>query len=114
MTALFTDYAFERIRGLTRGPNEAEDPAVLLGALDAATSTSDVLAALPGTIRLAGGDRGDLLVVKHGNMRAAITTDPGLPGQLVVANVYRADEEEKQADVLRAILERGENVAVAS
>lgn len=109
---MFTDHAIERMRKIAVEPGEKQELAALFSVIDAATGPADLRAALPGTVQLVKGERGKMFVVRSGRLRAVVTIDPSHPDQMVVASVYRADEEEAEGDALRLAAEKGEDVAL--
>jgi hypothetical protein len=95
MSAVFTDVAFNRIREIAANPKEKEDLSFLLSVVDAATTPNDLVAFLPGTVRLARRQDADVYVVRRGRLRAVVTVDPKVPDRMVVANFDRADQDER-------------------
>jgi hypothetical protein len=93
MSAVFTDAAFNRIREIAANPKEKDDLSFLLSAVDAAATTGDLLACLPGTVRLAKRQDADIFVVRRGRLRVVVTVDPKVPDRMVVASVDRAEDE---------------------
>jgi hypothetical protein len=92
MSALFSTAAVDRIREMAANPQEKADLSALFSAVDAATTTSDLVAALPGTIRVATRQDADVFVVRQGRLTAVITVDPKAPGRMIVASLNRDDE----------------------
>lgn len=94
MSAVFTDAAFKRIREIAANPQEKAALSDLLSAVDAAATPDDLLAVLPGTVRLARRQDADVFVVRMGRLRAVVTVDPKTPDRMVVASVDWAGEDE--------------------
>jgi hypothetical protein len=64
-----------------------------LSAVDGAATPDDLIASLPGTVRLAKRHDADVYVVLRGRLRAVVTVDPKIPDRMVVASVERADPD---------------------
>jgi hypothetical protein len=95
MSAVFTDAAFNRIREIAASPKEKEDLAFLLSVVDTVATPDDLIASLPGTVRLAKRQDADVYVVLRGRLRAVVTVDPKVPDRMVVASIERADPDER-------------------
>lgn len=113
MTAVFTPHAVERLRALASRPAEEEAAGALVRVIERARNTTELVTMLPGSVQLVRSKKGNLFTVRHGRLRAVVATVPEEPGKMVVVNVYRADEEEREGDELRAAAARGEDVAHA-
>ncbi|MFL5258036.1 MAG: hypothetical protein ACJ8AI_35175 [Rhodopila sp.] len=55
MTVLVPDMVFEQVREIAADPKERADLSILLSRADAADTSANLFAALPGTIRLRSG-----------------------------------------------------------
>jgi hypothetical protein len=95
MSAVVADAAFDRIREIAADPKVKEDLSVLLSVVGAATTPNDLIAALPGTVRLAKRQDADVYVVRRGRLRAVVTVDPKRPDRMVVASIDRTDHDER-------------------
>ena len=98
MTSLMTDTAVEQGRQIADDPKDKADLTILISGVEAANGPADLFRVLPGTIHLAHRRDTDLYVVQHGQLRAVVAVTPEVPGQLVIATVYR-DEDEEDAPV---------------
>lgn len=97
MTAVFTDAAFNWIRKMAADPDGKDDLSYLLGVVNAAATPSDLLASLPGTVRLAQRRDADVYAVRKGRVRAVVTVDPKTPDHMVVAGIDLAEPDEPGA-----------------
>lgn len=100
MTALFTTAAIERIREMAVDPQEKADLSALLSIVDAASTSADLVAALPGTVRVAKRSDAEVFVVRQGRLRAVVTVDPKKPNRMIIASVNRADDDTALPDLV--------------
>jgi hypothetical protein len=93
-----TDTAVEQGRQIADDPNDKTDLTILISGVEAASGPKDLFRILPGTIHLAHRRDADVFMVQQGRLRAVVAVVPEVPGQMVIASIYR-DEDEEDAPV---------------
>jgi hypothetical protein len=78
-------------------PGQTYDLAPLLAVLERVSFDPARLAQLAGVVRLRDGT----LVLRAGRVQAVLTRDPADPDRVVVATVYRADDDQSSASLER-------------
>lgn len=93
MNAMFTQHAIDRMR--ERGIDQA-DVIRLLDAVELASDNPSALAERGNLVRVGRKQGEEAYIIRAGDMRAVITSDPSQPGQLVVVSVFQAEDSEKE------------------
>lgn len=98
MSALFTQHAAERLKELDIKEAGKGKVGALLSKLNAIRSVSD-LKKWPEATYLRSDGAGEVFLLRAGEMRAVVYTDPRKPDQLVVIGAYEDEPNVATADL---------------
>ncbi len=98
MSALFTLHAAERLKELDFKKDGKGKVGALLSKLNAIRSVSD-LKTSPEATYLRSDGTGEVFLIRVGEMRATVYTDPRKPYQLVVISAYEDERNVATADL---------------